>query len=100
MFRTDRLANTQASKKHSQSVRLTVEALEGRDVPSSLGLTGPFSWDQSSGQSVALGSATNYTEAGGTVYFSLLFAMVCVYAFWPRNKETFDRAARLPLDED
>jgi ELWxxDGT repeat protein len=70
MFRTDRFANTNASKKHSQSVRLTVEALEGRDVPSSLGVTGPFSWDQSSGQSVALGSATNYTEAGGTVYFS------------------------------
>jgi cytochrome c oxidase cbb3-type subunit 4 len=39
-------------------------------------------------------------QQGGTVYFSLLFAMVCVYAFWPRNKETFDRAARLPLDED
>jgi len=39
-------------------------------------------------------------QQGGTVYFSLLFAMVCVYAFWPRNKDTFDRAARLPLDED
>ena len=39
-------------------------------------------------------------QQGETVYFSLLFAMVCVYAFWPRNKETFDRAARLPLDED
>ncbi len=39
-------------------------------------------------------------QQGGTVYFSLLFALVCVYAFWPKNKETFDRAARLPLDED
>ncbi len=39
-------------------------------------------------------------QQGGTVYFSLLFLMVCVYAFWPKNKETFDRAARLPLDED
>ena len=39
-------------------------------------------------------------QQGGTVYFGLLFLMVCVYAFWPKNKETFDRAARLPLDED
>lgn len=39
-------------------------------------------------------------QQGGTVYFSVLFLLVCVYALWPRNKETFDRAARLPLDED
>ena len=70
MFRTDRFVSTNASKKQSQSVRLTVEALEGRDVPSSLGVTGPFSWDQNTCQSVEIGSATNYTEAGGTVYFS------------------------------
>lgn len=70
MIRTERFANKTASHKQRQSVRLTVEALEGRDVPSSLGVSGPFAWEQNSGQSVALGSATNYTEAGGTVYFS------------------------------
>ncbi len=70
MIRTERFANKPASQKQRQSVRLTVEALEGRDVPSSLGVAGPFAWEQNSGQSVALGSATNYTEAGGTVYFS------------------------------
>jgi len=25
---------------------------------------------------------------------------VCLYALWPRNKKTFDRAAQMPLDKD
>ena len=44
-------------------------------------------------------SAVSLFAPTGPVMIAL-FAMVCVYAFWPRNKETFDRAARLPLDED
>ena len=36
----------------------------------------------------------------GAVYFLLIFAGGCIYAFWPRNKAEFDRAARLPLEDD
>jgi cytochrome c oxidase cbb3-type subunit IV len=37
---------------------------------------------------------------GGSLYFALLFIGVCVYAFWPKNKEKFDKAARAPLDAE
>jgi cytochrome c oxidase cbb3-type subunit 4 len=40
------------------------------------------------------------SRSWGLVYLVLLFAAVCLYAFWPRNKAKFDRAARMPLDED
>jgi cytochrome c oxidase cbb3-type subunit 4 len=40
--------------------------------------------------------ATSY----GLVYLIVLFAGVLVYALWPGNKRTFERAARLPLQED
>jgi cytochrome c oxidase cbb3-type subunit 4 len=36
----------------------------------------------------------------GLIIFVVLFAGVLVYALWPSNKSTFDRAARLPLDDD
>jgi cytochrome c oxidase cbb3-type subunit 4 len=39
-------------------------------------------------------------QQGGTVYFILIFAVACVYAFLPRKKAEFDRAARLPLEGD
>lgn len=39
-------------------------------------------------------------QQGGSLYFMLLFLAVCAYAFWPRNRETFRRAARAPLSED
>lgn len=70
MNRTHRHTRFAASKKPISPVRLGIEALEGRDVPSSLGVTGPYAWSQNSGQSVALADSSNYTEAGGIVYFS------------------------------
>ena len=45
-------------------------------------------------------TVSKIAQQGGTIYFTVLFLLVCVYAFWPRNKATFDRAARLPLDEE
>jgi cytochrome c oxidase cbb3-type subunit IV len=39
-------------------------------------------------------------QQGGTVYFTLLFIAVCVYAFWPKNKEKFEKAARAALDAE
>jgi cytochrome c oxidase cbb3-type subunit 4 len=41
-----------------------------------------------------------FSMSWGLVYFIALFVGVCVYAFWPRNRATFDRAARLPLEGD
>jgi cytochrome c oxidase cbb3-type subunit IV len=36
----------------------------------------------------------------GFVYFAVLFGLACAYALRPSRKQHFDRAARLPLDED
>jgi cytochrome c oxidase cbb3-type subunit 4 len=41
-----------------------------------------------------------FAKSWGLVYLIVLFAGVCLYALWPRNKATFDKAARMPLDED
>lgn len=39
-------------------------------------------------------------QQGGAVYFLLIFAGACLYAYWPRNRAKFEHAARLPLEED
>ena len=41
-----------------------------------------------------------FAQQGGAVYFTAIFVAVCAYAFWPRNRDRFQRAARLPLDEE
>jgi cytochrome c oxidase cbb3-type subunit 4 len=41
-----------------------------------------------------------FSKSWGLVYLVLLFLGVWVYALWPRNKAKFDRAARVPLEED
>jgi cytochrome c oxidase cbb3-type subunit 4 len=35
-----------------------------------------------------------------TPIFIVLFVLVIAYALWPRNRSTFDKAARMPLRED
>jgi cytochrome c oxidase cbb3-type subunit 4 len=35
-----------------------------------------------------------------TPVFVVLFIAVVVYALWPRNRAKFDKAARLPLQDD
>jgi cytochrome c oxidase cbb3-type subunit 4 len=45
-------------------------------------------------------TVSKLVQQGGAVYFALLFAAVCVYAFWPKNKEKFEKAARTVLDEE
>jgi cytochrome c oxidase cbb3-type subunit 4 len=40
------------------------------------------------------------SETYGLVYLVVMFAGVLAYALWPRNKKKFDRAARMPLEED
>jgi len=39
-------------------------------------------------------------QQGGTLYFVLLFLAALIFALRPRAKSTYERAARLPLEED
>jgi cytochrome c oxidase cbb3-type subunit 4 len=41
-----------------------------------------------------------YSQIVSLFLFILIFLGVVAYAFWPGNKETFERAARLPLAKD
>ncbi len=43
---------------------------------------------------------STFATSWGLVYLMVLFVGVAVYAFWPRNKDKFDKAARMPLEED
>ncbi len=40
------------------------------------------------------------TQVTALLLFVALFVGVLVYTFWPGNKARFDRAARLPLEQD
>ncbi len=39
-------------------------------------------------------------QQGGTVYFVVLFAAAVAYAFWPKKREEFEKAARAALDAE
>lgn len=41
-----------------------------------------------------------FAQSWGMIYIVGLFAIAVGYALWPSNKTTFDRAARMPLDEE
>ena len=41
-----------------------------------------------------------FARVGGLIYLFLFFIGVLIYALWPRNQKTFDRAARMPLEPD
>jgi cytochrome c oxidase cbb3-type subunit IV len=45
-------------------------------------------------------TVSRLAQQGGTLYFAVLFLAVCVYAFWPKNKAKFDKAARAALDAE
>jgi cytochrome c oxidase cbb3-type subunit 4 len=40
------------------------------------------------------------TQVAALLLFFVLFVGVLIYAFWPGNKKRFERAARLPLEQD
>lgn len=41
-----------------------------------------------------------FAQQGGTIYFGLMFFAGVIYALWPRHRESFQRLANLPLEED
>jgi len=43
---------------------------------------------------------SHFAQQSGSVYFLSVFVLACAYAFWPRNKAEFDKAARAALDDD
>jgi cytochrome c oxidase cbb3-type subunit 4 len=45
-------------------------------------------------------TVNSFAHSWGAIYFVVMFLGALVYVFWPRNKATFDKAARTPLEED
>lgn len=43
---------------------------------------------------------SRFAGTWGLVLLLLLFAVAVVYALWPGNRKKFDRAKRLPLEDD
>ncbi|MAZ03073.1 cbb3-type cytochrome c oxidase subunit 3 [Sneathiella sp.] len=41
-----------------------------------------------------------FAQSYGLLYLFGLFIAVLIYALWPKNKEKFDKAAQIPLEED
>lgn len=45
-------------------------------------------------------SVSAFAQSYGLLYLFGLFLIILAYALWPRNKEKFDKAAQIPLEED
>ena len=42
----------------------------------------------------------SFAQTWGMIGFVVLFGLVLVYALNPRNRKSFDEAARMPLEKD
>ncbi|MEZ5937262.1 MAG: cbb3-type cytochrome c oxidase subunit 3 [Hyphomonadaceae bacterium] len=42
---------------------------------------------------------SHFAQTWGMLYFVLIFGVALAYALWPKNKDTFKRAANLPANE-
>jgi cytochrome c oxidase cbb3-type subunit 4 len=45
-------------------------------------------------------TVSRFAQQWGAVYFLVLFAIGVAYAAWPKQRDEFHHAARLPLDEE
>ncbi|WP_107712237.1 cbb3-type cytochrome c oxidase subunit 3 [Oceanicaulis sp.] len=43
---------------------------------------------------------SSFAQTWGLIGFVAIFALVLVYALWPKNQDKFDDAARVPLEDD
>ena len=43
---------------------------------------------------------SQFAQTGGLLLFVFAFIMVLIYALAPRNRKNFDRAARIPLEDE
>jgi cytochrome c oxidase cbb3-type subunit 4 len=42
----------------------------------------------------------SFAQTGGLILFVIGFLLVLVYALAPSNRRTFEKASRIPLDDD
>jgi cytochrome c oxidase cbb3-type subunit IV len=45
-------------------------------------------------------TVSRFAQQGGTIYFGVMFFAGVIYALWPGRKATFQKLARLPLEDD
>ena len=45
-------------------------------------------------------TAIGFAQSWGLVFLVLLFLGVVAYTFWSGNRKKFEKAARMPLDDD
>jgi cytochrome c oxidase cbb3-type subunit 4 len=45
-------------------------------------------------------TVSHFVQTWGMVFFIVLFAVALFYALRPGARQTFERAARMPLEED
>jgi cytochrome c oxidase cbb3-type subunit IV len=41
-----------------------------------------------------------FAQTSGMIYFIIIFMGVCLYVFWPKNRAKFNKAARMPLENE
>ena len=41
-----------------------------------------------------------FAQSWASVYFTLMFIAAFAYAFWPRNRARFEKAAFIPLEDE
>ena len=44
--------------------------------------------------------AAKFAQQGGLIYFGLIFLGGVAYALWPSKRDTFRKAASLPLEDE
>ncbi|MDZ4778166.1 MAG: cbb3-type cytochrome c oxidase subunit 3 [Alphaproteobacteria bacterium] len=45
-------------------------------------------------------AASHFAETWGLAFAVILFLAAVIYALWPSNRKTFDKASRAPLTKD
>jgi cytochrome c oxidase cbb3-type subunit 4 len=52
------------------------------------------------GDAMTLEQSMHLAQVWGLVVLAALFGGAVIYALWPKNKEIFQHAARVPLEDD
>lgn len=48
----------------------------------------------------SLEDVLTFAKSWSAVYFTAIFLVAFVYAYWPRNQARFQQAARIPLNDE
>ncbi len=55
---------------------------------------------RTSGDAMTFAQATHFAETWGLALALVLFLAAVLYAVWPNNRDTFQKAAHAPLSKD